>query len=517
MMELQTIKDVVNKLSPEVKKELDALIMQDAPLWVPLQGPQAQAYHSKADIVGYGGAAGGGKTDLACGLTLTRHKRSIIYRREGVQLTSILLRLEELLQTNDGHNSVKKIWRLPGRIIEYGGVNNLGDERKYQGRPHDLKVFDEVTEFLEYQVRFLMGWLRSEDPNIPCQILMTFNPPTTADGRWVLEFFAPWLKKDHPNPAVPGELRYFTTDPETQKDIECDGPEEIEIDGDMVKPLSRTFIPAAVEDNPYYMESGYKSVLQALPEPLRSQMLKGDFMAGVQDDEFQIIPTQWVELAIVRWHAMKAKADFKLGDMDSMGVDVARGGNDKTVISRRHAKFFDELISKEGEQTPDGPTCAAEVVKVRRHRAPVHIDVIGWGSSAFDFLKEGGVQTIGVNAAVTSYGISKEGELPFFNLRAEIWWRMREALDPVNGEDICLPPDTELLADLCAPKWEYRKTGIKVESKDEIIKRLGRSPDKADAVILANITTMKTKARDALASGNKNVCKGTDWDPFAES
>lgn len=515
-MDLAAIKDLVDILSPEEKHEIDQLLMQDAPLWVPLQGPQTSAYDSKADIVGYGGAAGGGKTDLACGLALTRHMRSIIYRREGVQLAGILQRLEQILGTNNGHSTQKKLWKLPDRTIEYGGVTHLGDEKKYQGRPHDLKVFDEVTEFLEYQVRFLMGWLRSEDPNIHCQVLMTFNPPTTAEGRWVLDFFGPWLKKDHPNPAKPGELRWYTTDPKTGKDMECDGPEPITINDELVYPISRTFIPAKVEDNPYYMESGYKSVLQALPEPLRSQMLKGDFMAGVEDDEFQVIPTLWVELAVVRWHKMTERADFELGPMDSIGVDVARGGKDKTILARRHGCYFQELVKKDGTLTPDGPTVVSQIMQIRRDQAVVHIDIIGWGSSPYDFLVDAEIQTVGLNSAVSSVAASREGNLPFFNLRAELWWKMREALDPENGDDLCLPPDNDLLVELCSPKWTHKKSGIQVESKEEIKKRIGRSTDHADAVIYANVETMKKRDLELLSGGNKQFCGGSDWKPDYE-
>ena len=63
---------------------------------------------------------------------------------------------------------------------------------------------------------------------------------------------------------------------------------------DIIKPLTRTFIPSRVTDNPYLMATGYISTLQSLPEPLRSQMLKGDFEAGTEDDPWQVIPTQWV-------------------------------------------------------------------------------------------------------------------------------------------------------------------------------------------------------------------------------
>lgn len=62
---------------------------------------------------------------------------------------------------------------------------------------------------------------------------------------------------------------------------------------------------------------------------------------------------------------------------------------------------------------------------------------------------------------------------------------MREALDPNNNLGVELPPDKELLADLCAPKWQLQGAKIKVESREEIYERIKRSPDRASAVLLA--------------------------------
>jgi hypothetical protein len=66
-----------------------------------------------------------------------------------------------------------------------------------------------------------------------------------------------------------------------------------------------------------------------------------------------------------------------------------------------------------------------------------------------------------------------------------MWLQFREALDPANGDDLALPDDPEMLADLCAPKWSLSTSGILIESKDDIIERIGRSPDCGDAVVMA--------------------------------
>lgn len=474
----------MSRTDEEELLRIQAELERRKPIWNPLPGPQTAAFESDADIIGYGGAAGGGKTDLACGKALRCHKNIMILRRESTQLVAVVARIEQLLGDREGYNGSDKIWRRKDKVIEFGSTPNLGDERKYQGRPHDFLVFDEAANFLEHQVRFLLGWLRTTDPNQRCQALFTFNPPTSAEGMWIIDFFAPWLKKNHPNPALPGEIRFFASI--DGKDVEVGSGEPFERNGEMIKPQSRTFIPSRVTDNPYLMGTGYMNTLQALPEPLRSQMLNGDFQAGITDDPFQVIPTKWVEIAMARW-----TKPAKLEPMDSLGVDVARGGKDNTVIARRHAMWFDEALPYPGKETPDGPVTAGLVISAMRDRAPIHIDVIGVGSSPYDFLKNAGQQVLGINVAEGSTARDKSGLLEFFNLRSELWWKFREALDPANNTGIALPNDPILKSDLCAPKWWLSGASIRVESRDDIVERIGRSPDRASAYILALIQTAK--------------------------
>lgn len=478
--------------------------------WRPLPGPQSLAYSSRADIVGFGGAAGGGKTDLACGKALTQHRKVGIFRVNGTELTGVLDRLTELIGSRDGFNGKDNIWRVlrHDRVpiqVELGSFPNLGDEKKYQGRPHDLLVFDEAANMREIQVRFLLGWLRTVVPGQRCQALLTFNPPTTAEGRWIIAFFAPWLDPKHPKPAVPGELRYFAT--LDGKDVEVASGELLEHKGEQIRPLSRTFIPSRVSDNPYLMGTNYMATLQALPEPLRSQMLNGDFQAGMEDDPWQVIPTAWVDAAQARW-----KRPDKLPTMDSLGVDVARGGADNTIIARRHAMWFDEPLAYPGAQTPDGPSVAGLVIAAMRNSAPIHIDVIGVGASPYDFLKTARQQVLGINVSEKSLATDKSGRLSFFNQRSEYWWKMREALDPSSNTGIALPPSKQLLADLCAPTWHLSGSAIQVEGREEIVKRIGRSPDWASAYVLALLDTPRRSDLPGALTSNRR-----EYDPYAKN
>ena len=447
---------------------------------MPLKGPQTEAYGSPADFLFYGGAAGGGKTDLAIGLALTKHRRSIIFRREYKQLQAITDRTAEVLRTRKGFNSQANIWNVADcRRLEFGACQHAGDEVAFQGRPHDLKAFDEVSHFLESQFRFLCGWLRTTHPGQRCRVLCTGNPPTDAEGEWVIRFWAPWLDGVHPNPAMPGTLRWFAV--VDGEDLEVEDGRPFEHNGEVIEPKSRTFIPSSVEDNPFLTTTGYKSMLQALPEPLRSQMLHGDFAAGQMDDPWQVIPTDWVRAAQARWTPDGGRDQR----MTAMGVDVARGGRDSTVLSARYGRWYAEQSVHTGAATPDGPRAAALIVSAPRDAAPVQIDVIGIGASVFDHLDGVGVYAVPMNGAERSGSRDRSGKLGFVNQRSQWWWAMREALDPEYGEGLALAPDRALLADLVAPRWKLSARGIAVESKEDIIKRLGRSTDRGDAAVYA--------------------------------
>lgn len=453
--------------------------------------PQRLAFESRADILLYGGAAGGGKTDLIAGLALTAHKRTIIFRRESTQLSGVIERIIEIKRNRDGFNAQPPPrFNLPdGRLIRLGGMQHAGDEQAYQGRPFDLMAFDELTQFLESQFRYVITWNRTTDPNQRCRVVCATNPPTTAEGEWVIRFWAPWLDDQHPNPALPGELRWFVSD-EDGKDIEVPGPEPVTVGSDTVTPRSRTFIPSSVDDNPFLTSTGYKATLQSLPEPLRSQMLRGDFMAGREDDPWQVIPTEWVRQAQDRWKPEKPREG-----MSSLGVDVAMGGRDQTVLIPRYGDWFGEPQIHPGSTTPDSRITAGLVVGALRDGAPACIDVIGPGGEAYGHLDGQGLNVVAMNGAKPSTESDKSGKLPFVNMRAQWYWRMREALDPAADFPIALPPSAALRADLCAARWKLTPRGIQVEAKADIIKRLGRSPDLGDAAVYALVDAPRVDQR----------------------
>ena len=476
--------------------------------WIPTPGPQTEAYFSKADVLLYGGQGGGGKSDLGLGLAFTAHKRSLILRRKYANLSALTERALEINGSRNGFNgSPPPLLRVGDeRYIQFAGNQHPGDEQDWQGHPFDLKVFDEATQFLESQVRFHLGWLRSTNKGQRVRAILPTNPPIDADGDWIIGFFRPWLDITHHKPAKPGELRWFVTAPDGS-DVEVDGPEPIQLPGanEAVTPLSRTFIPAALADNPFLIDTGYQAKLDGLPEPLRSAVRDGNFMAIRSDADWQVIPTAWVVAAQARW-----KEDgYKTFAMTAMGFDPAGGGNDSAELCWRHGGWYAPFVSAKGEETADGSAAAATIIRHRRDSAPVVVDVGGgYGGAVTLRLKDNGIDHRPFNGASGSTARTKDAQLQFVNKRAEVWWKFREELDPdqQGGSAIALPPDPELRADLTAPTYEVTARGLKIESKEDIRSRLGRSPGKGDAAVYC-LSEGNAAVKRALRTGAGNLPK----------
>jgi hypothetical protein len=442
-------------------------------------------------------------TDCLLGVALNEHKRSLILRRQNSEVSALADRMEEILGSRKGYAaSPQSIWRLPGQIIQFGGVLRLDDRAKYQGVPRDFIGFDEVSNFLEEQYTFIIGWARTTIPNQRVRVIAAGNPPITPEGLWVNRRWGAWLDPSHPNPALPGELRWYTTI--DGKDVEVDGSGPVEIDGvpfldhkgRPIYPKSRTFIPADIEDNPDLHESGYASVLAGMQGAARASMFEGDFSAGIQADPYQIFPVEWIEAAQARWSEHGRSAP-----MTVLAADIAQGGVDSTVLAPRHGAWFDRLRVVPGKETPDGPTVAGLVMMTMRDGCEVVIDMGGgYGQSTYDHLRQQFNPTPYNGASSADAMRDKSGVLKFKNVRAAATWYLREALDPDHGAFIALPPDPELKAELCAIQRKRDTMHIQVESKEDIRARIGRSPDRADAVIMAHFAKGKTNgARVGIA------------------
>ncbi len=454
--------------------------------WVPNPGPQTEAYHSQADVLLYGGEPGGGKSSLIEGLAYNLHQRSLIVRRKYGDLDRLIEDTLKIHGSRDGFNGSPppKLRISDERIIDFGGANNIGDEQSWMGRGHDFLGADEATHFAESQIRFLMGWVRTEDPKQRTRTVLATNPPLTAEGLWIIEMFAPWIDPTFPHPAKQGELRWAVMDEDRQRWV--DGPGQVLIAGKMVRPKSYTYIHASVKDNPYYAATDYERELDSLPWEIRSILL-GGFRTTYKDTPNQVIPTKWVQMAQERWSA-KPPADIP---MCSIGVDCSGGGDDPMIMAARRDGWYAPLVEVPGKEIPmdrSGAHCAGLVVSQRRDRAMVVVDMGGgYGGPLYEHLKANEVEVYPYKGAEGTTRRSVEGKLHFANKRSAAYWAFREALDPgqPGGSPIALPRDQKLLADLTAPTFEPTPNGIRVEPKEKVCERLGRSTDRGDAVVMA--------------------------------
>jgi len=477
---------------------LEAKRKASGDLFVPNPGGQTVALDSPADELFFGGEPGGGKSHLLVGAAVTRHSNSIIFRREFSQIKGLEDAAEDILKSRDGYNASTHLWRIPGthRELEFGSVPHEKDKKRYQGRAHDLKGFDEITHFTRSQYLYLTLWLRSADPKQRSRIIATGNPPDSPEGLWVIEHWAPWLDPTFHDPAAPGELRwavpfeegsekerFFRSLEEAKAHVMRFKKPPVDHNGNFLPPKSRTFIPGKLQENPDYVRTGYQAVLAYASGGLAG-LAAGDFESGLKDDPWQIIPTAWIIAAQKRWTPRPPQGV----PMVAVGVDVAQGGSAETVLAPRHDWWFAPLIAVPGADTPNPSDTAALVVRHRRDMAAVVVDCDGgWGGGVVETLAQNNIGALKYKGSSGAHGRTKDRAHAFFNKRAECWWRFREALDPdqPGGSPICLPDEPAIRSDLAAPRYSITARGILAEDKLQIVKRIGRSPDKGDAIVMS--------------------------------
>jgi hypothetical protein len=438
-------------------------------------------------------------TDLLLALASQEHDRSLLLRRQNKEVHFLVERMTEILGHQDGYNGQDKRWRMSnGKIIMFGGCQHEGDEKAFKGEPKDLIGVDEASEFLESQVIFVNTWLRSAKEGQRKRIVFATNPPTTVDGEWIVRWFAPWLDDQHElyGKIGDGELLWCIRDGDKFLWFEKEGTYPTS-DGRMVPAISRTFIRSGLKDNPELDRSGeYAANLANLPEALRLKYEQGHFGLNMADDAWQVIPSDWVKRAMDRWTDKPPQG----AEMTSIGVDVAQGGVDKTVLACRYGDWFAPIVAVPGIDTRDGVAVAQLVFREMRNNPQVNIDIGGgYGGHALSHLRENEVSVLGFQGNEGTMGKDMTGQLTFLNRRAEAWWMLREALDPNSTHKVALPPSPTLRTQLCCARWlQKSKNVVQIESKDDMKARLnGRSPDHADAVVMAWYTR-ETRTRPRL-------------------
>jgi len=317
------------------------------------RGPQTAFLQTPADICIYGGAAGGGKT---VGLIFEplRHVgrvpgfSAVFFRRSTPQITNPGGLWDESLKFYPRfggiphRHTLEWCWRRGGKI-KFSHLQLASTVYDWQGAQITLICFDELTHFTAHQFFFMVSRNRSTCGVRP-YIRATCNPD--ADS-WVAEFVAWWIDPEtgFPIPERAGVLRYFVRD--AGKIVWADRPEELiqylppqqdlPPGVDPPRPISVTFIPAKVFDNPALLRVNpqYLAWLESLPLVEHDRLLKGNWKirpaAGLyfKREWCAIADAAPAELAaVVRYWDLAATEKTELNDPDwTVGIKLGRERN----------------------------------------------------------------------------------------------------------------------------------------------------------------------------------------------
>lgn len=244
------------------------------------------------------------------------------------------------------------------------------------------------------------------------------------------------------------------------------------------------------------------------PEDLFRKKVLGQF-PKVSDDI--LIPAQWLELAHERWQQVNGREPLRQ-EMRILGVDVAGMGRDCTCFVERKGAWVSEFRAHNSGGSADHMKIAGQIAAYRRRQieAYVSIDTIGEGAGVYSRCIEVDEKEYIISCKYSEAAKGRNGkqltdvtgQYQFINMRAYLFWCVRDWLNPKNDTGAMLPPDTQFDEEATEIKWSFRSDGrIFIEPKEDIKERLGRSPDKFDA--LANtfypIRTNKRIDLDRLA------------------
>ena len=244
---------------------------------------------------------------------------------------------------------------------------------------------------------------------------------------------------------------------------------------------------AATHDNPHL----HQSVRDTLHEAYHGTTFGRQELLGelVDDDQDVVVPWGWIEACRAAGIQRPAAALIPV----ELGVDVGAGG-DESVILERRGPTIGRIWT---DHQPDTMRLVGRVMEAVRETgaSSVKIDVIGIGKGVVDRLEElrrdhqHHATVVGVNVGASS-------SLPhrFPRLRDQLWWEIGRLHTEHRTWDLSGITD-ELAGQLSAPRFTLDSAGrIKIESKDKTRSQLGRSPDHADALLLAFHTPPSRRA-----------------------
>ena len=161
-------------------------------------------------------------------------------------------------------------------------------------------------------------------------------------------------------------------------------------------------------------------------------------------------------------------------------------GRDDSVLCPRYGNYVPEFEAHQSAGTADHMHVAGMVTKhLEKKEAKAFIDTIGEGAGVFSRLQELGYKNaFSCKFSESAHGLHDiTGEYTFANMRAYLFWAVRDWLNPKNGFGAALPPCDKLMEEATETHWAFMSNGsIIIEKKEDIKKRIKRSPDWFDSL-----------------------------------
>jgi len=216
-----------------------------------------------------------------------------------------------------------------------------------------------------------------------------------------------------------------------------------------------------------------------------------------EEGEDTLIPLAWCERAVQRRFKKESGTQT---DRIYLGLDVARYGTNKTVLTVYRPDRVDKIVSIQNRSTMDAVNLVVtEAISAGAKLMQVTVDDTGLGGGVTDRLRELGYPVLAIN-----FSQKPTDPIHFRAIRDELFWNLRELF---RADEIAIPANEHLLAQLSAIKYKInaRNGRIEIENKDDMKKRGMNSPDEADSLAIAvwGARRMKASMRFRRMTGSR--------------
>ena len=415
----------------------------------------------------FGGGFGGGKSMLICFIIIyyalqhSSTRYAIIRKNRTVLARTTFITFKKVLDLMGLDRSAYTLNRSELKYTFHNGSEVYFLEMDETKDPDFDKVkgieltavgIDQCEEVKKEALSILKGRIGRENKGgkVPAFILMTCNP----SHNWVQDdFYAPWKEKKLKKP-------YY-------------------------------FLQALVEDNPWSTKEYIKG-LQDLPEAEYKRYVLGDW--SYSDDPNQLIRYEWLAQCLLKPSDEDQVRLDNRNLIKYMGVDVARMGKDKTVFTFMcDDLFYDMRVYSRQDTTTTAEKLMLAAKEGNIGYSNIGADVVGLGAGVVDtcYAKDFKIKAFNSGEAPTS----RTGHFLFKNKRAESWWALREDIENQRIQILDKPEFKPLIKELLQIYYFVKDKVIQIESKGDMHKRMGHSPDHADSLAICNYMRKNTNLR----------------------